>query len=185
MMQELSLNILDVAENSIRAEASLIEILLAEEPARDSLTITISDNGRGMEQAQCERVLDPFFTTRTTRRVGLGLPFFKQAAELTGGGLTIESTPGQGTTVSAHFVRSSIDCAPIGDINETILTLVCGNPGLDFLYTRRFGDRAFQLDTREFRVILEGIPLNHPRVSQFIRSFLSDNTADLLAGQEI
>ena len=182
MMQELSMNILDVAENSVRASATLVEITLDEKPQADLLSVTISDNGSGMTPEQVKNVTDPFYTTRTTRKVGLGVPFFKMAAELTGGKLEIRSEVGKGTEVKADFVRSSIDLMPLGDINETIGTLLHCNPNIDFIYTRRFEDAEMTLDTREFRRILNGIELNDPQVSKFIREFLAENTADLLAG---
>ena len=183
MMQELSMNILDVAENSVRASATLIEITIDEKPQADLLSVIISDNGCGMTPEQVKNVTDPFYTTRSTRKVGLGVPFFKMAAELTGGKLEIQSTVGVGTVLKADFVRSSIDLMPLGDINETIGTLIHCNPHIDFIYTRRFENAQMTLDTREFRHILDGIELNDPKVSKFIREFLAENTADLLSGQ--
>ena len=183
MMQELSMNILDVAENSVRAGASLVEISVDEQPQADLLSVTVSDNGCGMTPEQVKNVTDPFYTTRTTRKVGLGVPFFKMAAELTGGRLEIKSEVGAGTTIKADFVRSSIDLMPLGDINETIGTLIHCNPQIDFIYTRRLNENDMILDTREFRRILDGIELSDPTVSKFIREFLAENTEDLLAGQ--
>ena len=183
MMQELSMNILDVAENSVRAGATLIEITVEDSPGTDLLSVTISDNGCGMTPEQVKNVSDPFYTTRSTRKVGLGVPFFKMAAELTGGKLEISSTVGQGTVLNADFVRSSIDLMPLGDINETISTLIHCNPHIDFLYTRRFESSEMILDTRQFRRILDGVELNDPSVSKFIREFLAENTADLISGQ--
>lgn len=184
MMQELSMNILDVAENSVRAGACLVEIAVDESPQADLLSVTVSDNGCGMTPEQVKNVTDPFYTTRSTRKVGLGVPFFKMAAELTGGKLEIQSTVGKGTILKADFVRSSIDLMPLGDINETICTLIHCNPNIDFLYTRRFESAEMKLDTREFRRILDGIELNDPKVSKFIREYLAENTSDLLAGYE-
>lgn len=183
MMQELSMNILDVAENSVRASATLVEITIDEKTQEDILSVTISDNGCGMTPEQIKNVTNPFYTTRSTRKVGLGVPFFKMAAELTGGKLEIQSTVGVGTVLKADFVRSSIDLMPLGDINETIGTLIHCNPHIDFIYTRRFENAQMTLDTREFRHILDGIELNDPKVSKFIREFLAENTADLLSGQ--
>lgn len=177
------MNILDVAENSVRAGASLVEISVDEQPQADLLSVTVSDNGCGMTPEQVKNVTDPFYTTRTTRKVGLGVPFFKMAAELTGGRLEIKSEVGAGTTIKADFVRSSIDLMPLGDINETIGTLIHCNPQIDFIYTRRLNENDMILDTREFRRILDGIELSDPTVSKFIREFLAENTEDLLAGQ--
>ena len=176
------MNILDVAENSVRAGASLVEITVDEQPESDRLIVTISDDGCGMTSEQLQNVTDPFYTTRTTRRVGLGVPFFKQAAELTGGCFDMTSTVGKGTTVHAEFVPSCIDCMPLGEINETVTTLIHANPDIDFLYTRRLGQDEMVLDTRAFRHTLGGIPLTDPQVSRFIRAFLAENTQELLAG---
>lgn len=184
MMQELSMNILDVAENSVRAGASLVEITVDEKKSSDLLYITISDNGCGMTPEQVKNVTDPFYTTRSTRKVGLGVPFFKMAAELTGGKFEIKSELGKGTVVEASFVRSSIDLMPLGNINETISSLIYCNPQIDFVYTRRIEDNEMTLDTREFRLILGGIELSDPSVSKFIREFLTENTSDLIAVRE-
>ena len=123
-MQELSLNVLDIAQNSVRAGARLIEIMVDEQPESDIMTITVADDGCGMTPEQAAHVTDPFFTTRTTRRVGLGVPFLKMAAEMTGGGLTIETAPGRGTTVRAVFGLTHIDRMPLGDIAATICSLI-------------------------------------------------------------
>ena len=138
MMPEISLNILDVAENSVRAEASLIEIEVSAQTANDTLTVIIKDDGCGMTKEQVEKVQDPFFTTRTTRKVGLGVPFFKMAAESTGGSFSIISEPGRGTEVEAVFGLSHIDRMPLGDISSTIHTLVVFNEHIDFVYKYRY-----------------------------------------------
>lgn len=184
MMQELSMNILDIAENSVRAGAGLVRITVDEQPDLDLLTVAIEDDGCGMTDEQVKQVSDPFYTTRTTRKVGLGLPFFRMAAELTGGRLDISSKPGSGTAVTAEFVLSSIDRMPLGNINETISTLIQCNPDMDFVYIRRIGSGEMELDTRSFRNVLKDIPLNDPKVSQFIREYLSENTQELLGTQE-
>ena len=184
MMQELSMNILDIAENSVRAGASLIEIEIDVQPENDFMSIIISDNGCGMTHEQLKSVTDPFFTTRTTRKIGLGVPFFKMAAELTGGRMEIQSAVGNGTKVTAHFILSSIDCMPLGDINETVSTLIHCNPNIDFVFRRRYENSEIILDTREFRRILNGIELNDRKVSQFIREYLKENTDELLSGHE-
>ena len=179
MMPELSLNILDVAENSVRAEASLIEISIEEDATADLLKIIISDNGHGMDQLTAEKVTDPFYTTRTTRRVGLGLPFFRMAAELTGGDLSITSKPGEGASVVASFGLSHIDRMPLGDINGTIATLIHCNPEIDFIYNHMVDGKELRLDTREFREILGDIPLNTPEVAEFINQYLKENSQEL------
>lgn len=183
MMTELSLNVLDIANNSIRAEASLVEITVRITNGQldtldnnsDTITIIIKDNGCGMTKEQLARVEDPFFTTRTTRGVGLGVPFFKQAALGTGGSFSIESEAGKGTIITATFCSSHIDCLPLGDINNTIYTLIILNTTIDFLYTYQNNCNSFSLDTREIREILDDIPINSPEVSAYIKAYLEDN----------
>lgn len=179
MMTEISLNVLDVAENSVRADSSLIEITISISTDLDILNITISDNGCGMTKEQIDKVEDPFFTTRTTRKVGLGIPFFKMAALATGGTFSIDSTVGKGTITKASFVLSHIDRMPLGDINSTIHTLITYNTEIDFLYTYRFNNKDFTLDTREFRKILNDVPLNSPEVSSYIKEYLDENKAEV------
>ncbi len=174
-MQEISLNILDIVQNSIKAGADLVGIGIV---TRNGLmTVTISDNGCGMDEEQVRNVTDPFFTTRTTRRVGLGVPFFKMSAEMTGGSFSIRSEKGVGTTVTAVFDTTHIDCMPLGDINETIFLLVTQN-SCDFLYTRETDSASFTLDTRQFREILGGIPLSSPEVAAFVKEFIAENSPD-------
>lgn len=180
MMQELSLNVLDVAENSVRANASLIGITVEEDTAADRLTIIIEDNGKGMTQEQVQTVIDPFYTTRTTRKVGLGVPFFRMAAQLSGGDLSIQSEVGKGTAVTATFGLGNIDRMPLGDMNGTIATLVQCNPHIDWVYTRKKDGREMVMDTRQFREILGDVPLDSPEVLGFLRDYLAENTAELL-----
>ena len=150
--------------------------------AKDQLTIVIRDDGCGMTAEQVSRVTDPFYTSRTTRKVGLGVPFFKYAAESTGGSFAIESQPGAGTTVTAVFGLSHIDRMPLGDINGTIHTLIVYHPDTDFLYTYRYDGREFSLDTREFRQILEGVPFDTPEVSAYILEYLTENKQETDGG---
>ncbi|MEG1942613.1 MAG: ATP-binding protein, partial [Angelakisella sp.] len=184
MMQELSLNVLDVAQNSVKAGAPLITITVEEDTAADRMTITIGDNGCGMTEEQVQRVIDPFYTTRTTRKVGLGVPFFKMAAEICGGSFTLESHVGQGTTVTAVFVRSSIDRMPLGDMAATMTALIGGNPSIDFVYTRRIDGRELTADTREFREVLAGVPLDTPEVLAFITEYINENTTEILQEED-
>lgn len=175
MMTELSLNVLDVANNSIRAKADFIEISVRIHSAADTLSITIADNGCGMSKEELAKVDDPFFTTRTTRGVGLGIPFFKQAALDTGGTFQIESIVETGTRVTAVFRLSHIDRMPLGDMNSTIYTLITLNTNIDFLYIYEFDEKSFQLDTRQFKQILGDIPLDSPMVSSYIKDYLAEN----------
>lgn len=182
MMPEISLNILDVAENSTKAGASLVEITLETDTEADKITVLIKDDGCGMNEEQVARVTDPFFTSRTTRKVGLGVPFFKYAAESTGGSFSITSTPGVGTTVTAVFVMSHIDRMPLGDITSTIHTLVVYHPETDFLYRYCYNGTSFTLDTREFRQILGDVPFRNPEISDYIKDYLTENKQETDGG---
>lgn len=186
MMPEISLNILDIAENSVRAGASFIEIGVFAESHRDTLTVIIKDNGCGMSAEQAEKVQDPFYTTRTTRKVGLGVPFFKQAAESTMGTFSIVSKPGKGTAVRAVFKLSHIDRMPLGDISATIYTLVVFNEKIHFIYTYRYNENEFVLDTREIRKILgENISFSNPEISAFLKEYLRSGKEETDQGEEV
>lgn len=179
-MRELSLNVLDIAQNSLSAGATLVEIGVEEDTAKDRLVITIRDNGRGMTAAQLNKVRDPFYTTRTTRRVGMGIPLFRMAAEMAGGGLEIVSAPGEGTAVTAGFVRSHIDRMPVGDMQGTVTALIRMNPQVDFLYRRRFNEREMAVDTRGLRQVLgEEVPLSDPDVMEWITGYIQEQEATL------
>lgn len=178
-MEDLSLHILDVAENGIRAGASLIKILVDENLEDDLLTIVIEDNGKGMSAEFLNNVLDPFVTTRTTRTVGLGLSLFQQSALESGGDLEVESTVGVGTKVTVKMRNSHIDRKPMGDMVSTMLTLIEGNPDTDFVYTHRKGHVEYELDTREIRVELGDIPMNLPQVVSLLRINLSEGLKEI------
>ena len=182
MMTEISLNVLDVAQNSIRANASLVEISVCADRKTDWLTITIKDNGFGMTAEQVQKVTDPFFTTRTTRKIGLGIPFFKFAAESTGGSFNIESEVGVGTIVTAVFGLSNIDRMPLGDMTSTIHMLITLNTTIDFVYTYKIDDREFKLDTREFREVLGNVSFDLIDVSTYIREYLTENKQEVDQG---
>ncbi len=185
-MKELSLNILDIAENSVRAGASEIDVAVAEDTAADTLTITITDNGCGMDAALLESVRDPFTTTRTTRRVGLGIPLLQEAAQATGGDLTIDSEPGKGTRISAVFGRSHIDRMPLGDIASTMSTLIQCNDDREWVYRYTLDDRSFTLDTRELRAALgTDVPLSAPDIVCWIRDYITQNTNELNGGNSV
>jgi signal transduction histidine kinase len=150
-VEDLSLHILDIVENSIGAKASRIEIKVMEDIRKDLLTIEIKDNGQGIDEETIKKVLDPFFTTRTTRKVGLGLPLLSQAARESGGNIEIESKVGGGTRVKATFGYSHIDRKPLGSMETTIATLVAGNPEIDFIYEHKKDGSEYRLDTKEIR----------------------------------
>ncbi|WP_033126329.1 MULTISPECIES: ATP-binding protein [Eubacteriales] len=185
MMPEISLHILDVAENSVRAGASLVKIEVLADTARNTLSITIADNGCGMSGEQLAKVSDPFFTTRSTRKVGLGIPFFKQAAEGTGGSFSIRSKEGAGTVTEAVFVLDSIDRMPLGDMTATIHTLVTCHEEMDFYYRYARDGREFTLDTREMKEILGNVPLSSPEVSGFLKEYLDENWREVDGGSAL
>ena len=182
-MKELSLNILDIAQNSIHAEATLVRILLTE--TDESLKLEIGDDGRGMSEEFLSRVTDPFSTTRTTRKVGLGLPLLKLAAEQTGGWMTITSRERalypdtHGTEVTAFFYKNHLDFTPLGDVISTVVSLVQGSPNVDFYYVHELPDRTVELDTRMLREVLgEDVPLSDPEVLMWIRASLEEQYGD-------
>lgn len=176
-MKELSLNILDIAKNSVTAGASLIEITVAETETR--LTITVGDNGCGMSPEFVARVTDPFTTTRTTRKVGLGIPLLQMEARMAGGDLTIQSEVGVGTTLTAWFDPRNIDMPPLGDLVSTIVTLIQGSPDIDFLFTHSRGAGSYVLDTREIREIMGDISLAEPEMLGWFTEYLAENEATL------
>ncbi len=176
-MKEISLFILDIAGNSIRAKASNMKIAICEND--EILSFSISDNGCGMDEDFLARVTDPFSTTRTTRKVGLGIPFLKMQAELTGGSFSITSKSEReypeehGTTTSATFMKGSIDYVPLGDIVETICTLIHGMGDMNLEFQHLVGNREVTLNTVELRQILgDDVPLSEPEVIDWIRQFL-------------
>lgn len=177
-MKELSLNVLDIAENSLKAGASLTEITIEENG--DTLTLSIVDNGCGMSEETVRTVTNPFYTTRTTRKVGMGLPLLKLEAEQTGGSLTVQSRhrdefpENYGTAVTAVFHKNSIDFTPLGDIVSTVTTLIQGHPDSDFLFRHTTEKNAVVLDTRELRTVLEDVPLNRYEVINWIKEYLLD-----------
>ncbi len=181
-MRELSLNILDIAQNSISAGASLTEIVVNENTKDKTLLIGIYDNGCGMTEEQVKSVIDPFFTTRTTRKVGMGIPLFKMSCEQTGGKFTIESEKGVGTKINALYKTDSIDFTPLGDIAATIVTIVSMNADKEFLYRRVLDDKEFIFSTVEIKKILDGVPLSEPSVMNWIEEYLNEQYNELLKG---
>ena len=183
-MRELSLHILDVLENAVEAEASRIKIKIDEDIEADQMVIEIRDNGRGMNKERAARVLDPFYTTRETRHVGLGLPLLSEAARRCEGDLSVESEPGKGTMVKAVFRRSHIDRAPLGDIPTALLAILLSERSIDLDYSHRIGGREFRFDSSEIREELGDVPLTHPKVREWLLQFLQEGEEDLLPGRQ-
>lgn len=178
-MREISLHILDIAQNSITAGASLVTISITEDSEKNLFSVLIEDNGKGMDDELLKKVIDPFTTSRTTRKVGLGIPLFKLAAESTGGSFKIESEPGQGTKVYADFVLNSIDRQPLGDIAGTMLGLFSSYESIDFLYRHKVEDKVFEADTREFKKILGGISFSELSVYEWLKEYLEEGEMSL------
>jgi anti-sigma regulatory factor (Ser/Thr protein kinase) len=181
-VEDLSLHLLDIAENSIDAGATRIEMRIEEDMADDILLLEVRDNGKGMDAEAAAKATDPFFTTRKVRRVGLGLPLLSQASEECGGSFSIASEKGKGTTVSASFKRSHIDRKPLGDIEATIAVLVAGNPGIDFILEYKRDGLFYRFDTSEIRHDLGEIPIDTPSVIEIIKRDISTGIRDINTG---
>lgn len=173
-MKELSLHILDIAQNSISAGAAHIRIRVDEQPAKNILRIVIEDDGHGMDQALLSRVTDPFTTTRTTRKVGLGIPLFKQAAEMTGGSFTITSRVGVGTSITADFVYNSIDRMPLGDMPFTISTLFGSKAGIDWDYEHRYIENTLTISSRDIVRQIGDIDFSQPEIVEWVTQYIGE-----------
>ncbi|MEW6108073.1 MAG: ATP-binding protein [Nitrospirota bacterium] len=173
-MKDISLHILDIAENSVAAGATLVKIRIIEDIEKDLLSLEIEDNGKGIPEELIGKVLDPFHTTRTTRKVGFGLSLLAQSAREAGGDISIKSKQGEGTVVSARFIHSHIDRKPLGNIADTFLVLIAGNPLVDFIFNYIKNNNRYELDTRQIKSELEGIPINSPPVISAIREDLRE-----------
>lgn len=178
-MEDLSLHILDVAENSINAEALKIEIRILDQKANDLLILEIIDDGKGMDAENVKKALDPFFSTKTTRRFGLGLPLLAEAARTANGDFSIESRPGKGTRIKATFQTSHIDMKPLGDIALTLVTLILGHPEVEILFSHHIDQAQYILDTTEIKSHLNGLSIASPEVIRFIRQHIKEGLDNL------
>lgn len=174
-MEDISLHILDIAQNSIAAGATRITIRIQDNAAEDILLLEIEDNGRGIPREQLAKVLDPFYTSRTTRNVGLGLSLLAQSAKETGGDVSVESEEGKGTTVRARFRPSHIDMKPLGDIADTLLALIAGSPAIDFLFLYENSAGNYMLDTGRIKEVLEEVPITSPDVLSLLKGELKSS----------
>ena len=180
-MRELALHLLDLAENSVAAEARTVTMAVHEDPLADRLSLAISDDGRGMDADLVARVTDPFVTSRRERRVGLGVPLLKEAAEACAGGLRVQSALGRGTTVTADFQRSHLDRMPLGDLAGTWLTLLVGHPQVHWRFHYQVGPETFEFDDEPIKETLAGVPLSDPAVLQYLRALLAEGVAQTAA----
>jgi len=173
-VEDLSLHILDIVENAIRAQAQHVRISVREDLKQDVLSIEIEDDGAGMTEDFKRKALDPFTTTKKTSRIGLGLPLFEQAAKMCDGEFSINSGKGAGTKVHATFRYSHIDRKPMGKMSQTLLTLIAGNPAVDFSYTHVHENTTVHFDTQEWKRELDGVPINNPEVLRLIKKELAE-----------
>ena len=185
-MFELSLHILDIVQNSIRANTKHVDIMIDLDSAMDLVTIRIIDDGDGMDSAQSKRAADPFFTTRTTRKVGLGLSYFKMMAEMCGGEFNLKSRVGEGTTVTATFQISHIDRMPLGNMGQTVALLAGANPDIEFSYQVQNDHReCFTFETVVIKELLEGISINTPDVIVYMESYINENAEKIIGGIQL
>ena len=182
-MKELSLHILDIVQNSVTANATRVDVDICEDADKDILSVVIADNGCGMSEDFLAKVIDPFTTKRTTRKVGLGIPLFKLAAENTGGNFEIKSEVGKGTEVTAVFGLSHIDRQPLGDMPGTMLGLFTSYENIDFQYTHRVDEKEFLVDTAELKNVLGDVPFSAPEVYLWLSEFLSEGEEELNLGK--
>lgn len=178
-MRELSLHILDIAQNSIKAEADNLRIAIIEDLASDKLIIKIKDDGSGMDEETVTKVVDPFFTTRTTRKVGLGIPMFKASAEQCNGSFEISSKLGHGTELTAEFQHSHIDRVPLGNMAETMITVITANIELCVVYTHSIDDKTFTLNTKEIKKLLGDVPINNIDVIMWLKDYIKEGLDDI------
>jgi hypothetical protein len=176
---ELALHLLDIAENSTRALAKTVVIKVREDTVADRLTIDIKDDGQGMDAEVLTKALDPFYTTKKVRRVGLGLPMLAQAAERTGGKLILKSTPGKGTRLVATFGLSHLDRQPLGDTAGSLVALIAGNPEIHFLYVHEHNDQKYKLNTDDLKKELGDVPINHIEVLKYIREDIKEGLKEI------
>lgn len=178
-MNDLSMHILDIVQNSISAGATRVTLTVDEAPGADLLTIVIGDNGKGMTSEQVSRLSDPFFTSRTTRKVGMGIPLLMDSARQSGGDVRIESEPGKGTEVTAVFGYSNIDRPLLGDVANALMLLVSSNPALDFLFTYRYNGDEYLFDTVDVREILGDDALKDLTIIRNLEEMIKDNMREI------
>lgn len=182
-MRELSLNILDIAENSVKACASNIKIEIVCDEKSDFLSITISDDGKGMSENFLNVVTDPFTTTRTTRKVGMGIPLFKMSAIQAEGDFEIESKENVGTVVKATYKLSHIDRMPLGDIVGTMIILISANPTIDFVLCFSYNGESFEFETKKIKEVLDGVPINDLNIINYLKGYLTENIENIHKGE--
>lgn len=178
-MNELSLYILDISENSIHADSKNLYLTIEESTKDNLLQITFEDDGRGMSKEVLEKVTNPFYTTRTTRKVGLGIPLFKELCELCEGSFEITSEVGVGTKDVAKFKLDSIDLPPIGALDETLYCLACNDKGVDLTFKYIKDGKEFSFSTKEINEVLDGIPLSEPSIAVWFKGMVNEGLGEI------
>ncbi|MGI6605884.1 MAG: ATP-binding protein [Peptococcia bacterium] len=179
-MRDISLHILDIVQNSLAAGARNIWISICEDAREDRFTVTIKDDGKGMDEETVRKVTDPFYTTRKTRKVGLGLSLLQANTKACEGALKIDSALGQGTTIKAVFRLTHIDRPPLGDMTATLISLLSGSPDVDFFYCHQCDEKCFQCSTVEIKQNLDGLPINHPEVLSWLQEYFFEQEEELI-----
>ncbi len=174
-MKDLSMHLMDIAQNSVRAKAS--QVILSVWDVDDSIILQVEDDGTGMDEATIKKVSDPFFTSRTKRKVGLGIPLFKQNAELTGGSILLQSTLGKGTLIKAVFIKTNIDCLPRGDLAQTVTLLMVGHPTVDFVFNYQ-NKCHYKISSHEIKEAIGEENFHNPRAIRLIRELIEENLAE-------
>ncbi len=182
-MREIAQHILDIAENSITAGADSIAVSVIADEKRGKLSVMVEDNGSGMDEELLAHAVSPFTTTRTTRKVGLGIPLFKAGVEATGGRFTIESETGKGTRVCAEYTLAHIDRPPLGDLGSVLATLALSNPKIDFTFKAAFREKSFTCAMADIKNTLGGVPLNTPEVSLWLIEYLKEGIDEIFGGR--
>ncbi|MCX7841461.1 MAG: ATP-binding protein [Clostridia bacterium] len=181
-MKDLSLHLMDILQNSITAGASRVDVAITADAQKDRLTITVSDNGCGMSEDLLHQAANPFTTTRTTRKIGLGIPLFKDSAEAAGGHLNISSSPGKGTRLSAEFGISHIDRLPLGDVGETLAGVIMSNPNIRWFLVLDNKKEQFCFDTQEVKARLAEVPISEYSVIEWIKGYINEGIKIIFGG---
>ena len=175
MMQDIAMHVLDIGMNSLKADSSEVKIILKEDTNSSKISFIIIDNGKGMDGMELKNAQDPFYTTRTTRRFGLGIPFIKAAAEICGGKFLLESIKGEGTRLVAEFDSSNIDCPPIGNIPDAIVCLMVFDETINLIYQYNYNDLEFIVSTNELKKELEDVAISEPAIQLWLTEYIKEN----------
>ena len=181
-MKDLSLHLMDIMQNSLTAGASYVEVTVRAEKKKDLLTLSVKDDGKGMSEETLRRVSDPFYTTRTTRKAGLGIPLFKASAEMAGGSFSIDSEPGKGTVVTAVYQISHIDRKPLGSVADTVTMCIMGHPGIEFHLILENEESSFVFRTEEVREQIGDVPVNDPVIIGYLKEMIEEQSRILFGG---